>query len=138
MDSILQHTKVALGISEDDPSFDVEILMHINNALSTLNDLGVGPQEGFVVEGEDEVWEDFFPLPSDPAKLQLARPMLSKVRTYIYLKTKMIFDPPVNNPSLSTAIQGQITETEWRLNANRESTDWENPNPPVPVGEEEA
>lgn len=123
MDSILQHTKAALGISEDDSSFDVEITMHINNAFSTLNDLGVGPETGFVIEDDTEVWTDLFPNEDDPVKLKI---ILSKVKTYIYLKVKQVFDPPTS-PAHVTAMENQIRETEWRLNVNREETEWVDP-----------
>lgn len=123
MDSILQHTKAALGISEDDASFDIEIVMHINTAFSTLNDLGVGPETGFVIVDDTEVWTDLFPNEDDPVKLKV---VLSKIKTYIYLKVKQVFDPPTSPPHV-TALENQIRETEWRLNVNREETDWVDP-----------
>lgn len=134
MDSILGHTKGALGVAEDDTAFDVEIIMHINNALSNLNDLGLGPEAGFVIEGADEVWDDFIPLSSDPVKMA---PLQSKIKTYVYLKTRVVFDPPTNNPGYMAALISLIEQTEWRISVIREGADWVDPNPkPVTVEEE--
>lgn len=125
MDSILLHTKKALGISDGDDSFDLDVIMYINNAFSNLNDLGAGPVGGFVITGEDEVWTDFFPQSDDPIELNV---ILSKVQTYVVLKTRIIFDPPTV-PTLMTSIESQIKEAEWRINVNRESGSWAAPNP---------
>lgn len=108
-DSILTSTKKVLGIEEDYTPFDLDILMHINSALATLNQLGVGPEEGFSIEDETETWSDF--LGDDPR--------LNSVKTYVYLKTRFAFDPP-GTSYLINAIQKQIEELEWRLNVVRE------------------
>lgn len=125
MDSILLHTKKAVGISDGDDSFDTDIIMYINNAFSNLNDLGAGPPSGFVITGEDEVWTDFFPQSDDPMELNV---ILSKVQTYVCLKTRMIFDPPTV-PTVMTSIENLIKEAEWRINVNRESGAWVYPTP---------
>jgi hypothetical protein len=119
--SILRSTKKVLQIGPDDESFDLDILTHINSAFSTLNDLGVGPADGFVVEDEYVEWEAY--LPGDPIKL-------SKIKTCVYLRVRLLFDPPATSYHLSAA-QEQLREIEWRLSANREATDWVDPNPPT-------
>ena len=43
MDSILTSVKKSLGITEEYEHFDADILMHINTALMTLTQIGVGP-----------------------------------------------------------------------------------------------
>lgn len=120
--SILVSTKAMLGIGPDDSSFDVDVLTHINGAFFTLTQLGIGPLTGFVVEDADTKWEDFVPVPNH---------MLSSVKVYIFLKVKVLFDPP-QMASLQTAFDNQITQMEWRLNVAREETDWVDPDPPVP------
>ena len=105
-DSILLSIKKLLGIAESDTYFDPDIVLHINSVLSVLCQLGVGPTEGFsIVDGYDR-WEDF--IADDPAKLQM-------VKTYVGLKVKLYFDPPINS-SILAAYERQITELEWRLN----------------------
>lgn len=117
--SILNHTKKLLGISPDDASFDFDIIIHINSAFSTLTDLGVGPEGGFVIEDEYVKWDDY-PV-DDPVKL-------SKVKTVVYLHTRLAFDPPTVGFLLESA-KAILQEAEWRLNTNRESTEWVDPTP---------
>jgi len=123
--SILKSTKKVLGVSDGDASFDLDIITHINTAFSTINDLGVGPPGGFVIEGEDEEWESFFPNEDDPYKMKV---MLAKVKAVVHLRAKMLFDPPTVAYML-TAHQEQLREAEWRLNVNREDSDWVDPAP---------
>lgn len=122
--SILKSTKKVLQISDDDESFDLDIMTHINSAFSSLTDIGVGPVEGYVIDDEDTEWDDFLP-ETDLVKM-------SKVKTYVFLKTKMLFDPPQTS-FLMESIQKQIIEHEWRLNANREATEYTDPDPPILV-----
>src|SRR4051812_28909667 len=118
--SILKSTKKMLQIGPDDESFDLDILTHINSAFSTLHDLGVGPDAGFVVEDEYVEWDSY--LADDPIKL-------SKVKTSVYLRVRLLFDPPTS-VFLLNSIQEQLKEIEWRLSTNREATKWVDPDPP--------
>lgn len=121
--SILKSTKNMLGVGDDDTSFDLQILTHVNVAFSTLTDMGVGPQGGFVIEDDTTEWEEYFPNEDDPDKLKV---MLSKIKTVVFLRTKLLFDPPTSSYVLD-ATKNQLTEMEWRLNVNREETDWVDP-----------
>lgn len=121
--SILKSTKKLLGIGDDDLSFDLDIITHINSAFSTLTDLGVGPVDGFVIEDGTMEWESY--LPDDPIKL-------SKAKTCVFLETRLLFDPPTSSYLLD-AVQKQLQEAQWRLNVNREETAWVDPDPPVPI-----
>lgn len=121
--SILKSTKKVLGIGDDDPSFDEDIIMHINSAFSTLHDIGVGPKDGFVIDDESEEWEEFI----------VDVVMQSKVKTFVFLRAKLLFDPPTST-FLLDATQKQLQEVEWRLGVNRESTEWKDPDPPIPSG----
>jgi hypothetical protein len=125
--SILKSTKKVLQISEDDESFDLDIITHINSAFSILHDLGVGPSDGFVIEDEYVEWTAY--LPDDQIKL-------STVKTCVYLRTKLLFDPPATTFHLN-AVQEQLKEVEWRLNVNREATEWVDPLPTVLVVDDE-
>lgn len=115
--SILSSTKNILGISTDDTTFDLDIITQINAAFTTLNDLGIGPDEGYMIEDATPEWTDYI---SDDNL------MLNSVKTYAFLKTKMYFDPPTNS-YLVEATQKQINELEWRLNVRHEHTGWVNP-----------
>lgn len=107
--SILTSTKKVLGLGETYSVFDPDVLMHINAAFSVLNQLGVGPEEGFFIEDESSNWED----------LELSSRQLSLVKTYVYLKTRMLFDPP-GTSYLIEATNNQIKEYEWRLSVLRD------------------
>ena len=105
MDSILTSIKKLLGIAEDYTNFDTDIIIHINSVFSILTQLGVGPSEGFSISDENDVWSDFI---NDSTKIEL-------VKTYIYLKVRLIFDPPQSS-SVIDAMNRTISELEWRLN----------------------
>lgn len=106
MESILTSIKKLLGPSAEYEYFDPDIIMHINSALMVLTQIGVGPAEGFVIEDETSLWTDFLP---DGKNLEA-------VKTYIYLKVKIVFDPPLNAAVLESYKQ-TITEYESRLNS---------------------
>ncbi len=105
-DSILNSVKIRLGIPEDYRPFDEAIVMDINMALNTLEQIGLSPEGGFVISGPEETWSDLIPDRND----------LEFVKTYVYLKTKKLFDPPTSS-IVSTAIDEQIKELEFRISA---------------------
>lgn len=123
--SILTSTKKILNVAPDDDSFDLDIITHINNAFSVLHDLGVGPLEGFVIEDDTAQWDSY----SDDLV------QLSQVKTAVYLRVRLLFDPPTSGYLLD-ALKEVLRETEWRLNTRREATGWTDPDPPVPVDPE--
>lgn len=104
-ESIFDSIKALLGPDASYDVFDQDILIHINSAISVLTQLGVGPANGFMLMGSDEKWSDFI---GDDKTLQM-------VKSYIYMKVKMAFDPPVNS-SVLNAYQEACKEYEWRLN----------------------
>lgn len=103
MESILVTIKKMLGVGEDYEVFDTDIIININMAFNILNQLGVGPKEGFSIADSSATWEDFL---SDCRKLEM-------VKTYVYLKVRQVFDP--GSSSFNTAVESQIDELEWRL-----------------------
>jgi len=110
MESILTTIKKLLGITEEYKHFDSDIIVHINMVLMTLNQIGIGPDEPYVITDEKNTWGDFL---QDVKNLEA-------VKTYIYLKVRLAFDPPANS-SLIEAFNRQITELEWRLNVMAET-----------------
>lgn len=105
MDSILTSIKKLLGITEEYDHFDPDIIMHINSVFSVLTQLGVGPASGFSISDKTAVWSDF--VDSDSR--------LEMLKSYMYLKVKLLFDPPLGTASIE-AINRQISELEWRIN----------------------
>lgn len=113
MESILTSIKKMLGPTAEYEYFDPDIIMHINTAFMELNQLGVGPAEGFRIEDESTTWGDY--IPEDDLKFEA-------VKTLIYLKVKLVFDPPASSTILDS-INRSIDRLEWRLNAAAESKD---------------
>lgn len=115
-DSILTSVKKILSIGESDTSFDLDILIHINTVFTTLNQLGIGPEDGFAIEDADATWTTFLTNTTRWAA----------VKTYVYLKVRMLFDPPQTS-YLITSMKEQAQELEYRLSVNRELTDYTDP-----------
>lgn len=105
MESILTSIKKMLGITEEYEHFDADLIMHINSVFMILTQLGVGPSTGFSIKGADETWDSFLP---EGQQLEL-------VKSYMFLKVKLIFDPPLGSAVIEV-MNRQISEFEWRLN----------------------
>ena len=110
MESILTSIKKLLGMTEDYTAYDDQIIIHVNSVFMILTQLGIGPEDGFTIKDKEAIWNDFV---SDETKLEL-------VKSYVYLKVKLLFDPP-SNSSVMESINRQINEFEWRLNVKAES-----------------
>ena len=110
MESILTSIKKMLGITEDYEHFDSDLIMHINSVFSILTQLGVGPSEGFSIKDKTDVWSDF--IPDDPR--------LESVKSYVYMKVKLLFDPPLSSTVMESTNR-MISEFEWRLNVQSET-----------------
>lgn len=104
-ESILLSIKKMIGPSIEYPAFETDLIIHINSALMVLHQLGIGPAEGFYITGEDESWSDLI---GDVKYLEA-------VKTYVYLKVRMAFDPPTTGAT-TDAFKEMIKEYEWRLN----------------------
>lgn len=105
-ESILNSIKKLLGLPIDYNPFDMDIIIHINSVFATLAQMGVTPkeQEGFSIEDSSITWSSF----TDDDIL------LNNVKSYVYLKVKLLFDPPVNS-TVMESINRQINELEYRL-----------------------
>lgn len=104
-ESILTSIKKLLGIAEEYKQFDADIIMHINSVFSILTQLGVGLSNGFSIQDEDRGWHDFI---GEDNKIEM-------VKSYIHLKVKLLFDPPLSSAVIE-AMNQMIKELEWRLN----------------------
>lgn len=108
-DSILTSIKKLLGITEEYEHFDQDIIIHINSVFMILNQLGVGPSNGFSITDKTAVWSDFI---SEGANLE-------SVKSYIYLKVRLLFDPPTTS-AVMESMNRMISELEFRLNVSVE------------------
>ena len=116
MDSILNSIKKLMGIPADYVAFDMDLIMHINSVFMILNQLGIGPEEGFSITDETSVWSDFY-----------TRADLDLVKSYVYLKTRLLFDPPTSSAVLNS-MEKQVDQYEWRLNVMAENPLFPEPN----------
>lgn len=101
---ILPSVKKMLGISYDYDAFDSDIIMHTNSVLAILTQMGLGPNGGFAISGNDEKWTDFIP---NVTKFNF-------VKSYVFLKVRLLFDPPQSGTA-NEAANRMISEMEWRL-----------------------
>lgn len=105
MDSILTSIKKLLGITEEYDHFDQDLIMHINSVFGILTQLGVGPVGGFHIKDKESTWTEFV---SEGSKLEA-------IKSYIYLKVKLLFDPPLSSAVMESTNR-LISELEWRIN----------------------
>ena len=112
MDSILNSIKKLLGIDPDYTEFDADIIMHINSVFMILRQIGVGPKEGFFISDSTTEWSDYI---SDMSKLEM-------VKSYVYMKVRIIFDPP-STSSLLDSMKQLISEYEWRISVQVDPED---------------
>lgn len=103
-DSILHDVKQMVGQEWDDTSYDLDIMTHINSVFFTLNQLGIGPSGGFMITDAATTWDAYLG----------AAKNLNAVKSYIYIRVRLLFDPPTNS-FLVTNLQEQANQLEWRL-----------------------
>lgn len=121
MSSILTTVKKSLGLDASYTAFDPDIVLYINSVLSTVNQLGVGPENGFQIADSTATWESL--LGTDPR--------YNSVKSFVYLKVRLLFDPPANSFGIA-AIEKMIEEETWRINVQREFQTWAPTDPDLP------
>lgn len=104
MDSILSSVKKMLGIDEFCDSFDQDLIIHINSTLVVLNQLGVGPAEGYFIKDTNDKWVDFI---GDDKTIEI-------IKSYVYMKVRLLFDPPQSSAAIE-AMNNLVSEFEWRI-----------------------
>ena len=104
-DSILTSIKKLMGLTEEYDAFDQDILILINSILFELEQIGVKAKDGFALADKTAVWSDY----SDDNRL------LNVLKPYIYMKTKLMFDPPTSSGALDS-MNRIIDRFEWRIN----------------------
>ena len=104
-ESILASIKKLLNVDLEDDAFNTDIVVLINGEFMGLQQLGIGPEEGFSISDYTACWTDFF----DDQKI------IDAVKTFVYMRVRMIFDPPASSV-VADAYNQKIAELEWRLN----------------------
>ena len=108
-DSILNSVKLQLGILPEYTAFDQQLILDINTAFSILHQLGVGPKDGYEIEDESNRWDEV-----------VTKQSLNMIKSYVFLKVKLLFDPPTTSFVLD-AYNKQLAEMEWRINSEVEN-----------------
>lgn len=108
-ESILTSVKKLLGIAEEYTQFDTDIIIHINTTFMALQQMGIGPNDGFSITDENDLWTDFM---EDSI-------LLNSVKTYMYLRVKLLFDPPLTSSTVDS-FNKLISELEFRMNSKAE------------------
>lgn len=108
-ESILMSVKKLLGGLDpvEESPFDDDIIMQINGVFGTLQQLGVGPKEGFSIKDAGDLWTDFS---TDTIILNMVKP-------YMFAKVKLGFDIASSPSSVVTALENKVAELEFRMNA---------------------
>lgn len=113
-DSILESIKKLLG-AENLEEFDDNLIIFINGSINTLTQNGVGNPKGFRITGSDEVWSDFITNPNIE--------LYELCKEFIYLRTKVIFDPTSMSSYALKACQDQANEDLWRIREQADPAD---------------
>lgn len=109
MNSILETIKKMIGFGCDYTEFDVDLIVHINSVFSLLAQLGAG--KVFSIDGADQTWGDY--LGEDLTNLEM-------LKTYMYMKIRLVFDPP-SSSSVLNSMKEFVSEYEWRINVESET-----------------
>lgn len=107
-DSILDSTKAVLGIEASYDVFDPSIIQHINTAFAKLHQLGIGPDTGFEITNDSTEWDAY--------NVDIS---LNSIKDFVYLQVRLLFDPPPTSFGIQ-ALQSELNELAWRINARRE------------------
>lgn len=123
-ESILTSVKKTLGLDESYTAFDADIVLYINTALADLNQIGVGPTAGFMIQDKTATWNQFFG--GDMTH--------NNIQAYVSLRVRLLFDPPESGPAIAS-FQEQIKELAWRIRERREEYAWFDPSDTASVPE---
>lgn len=112
-ESILDSEKKLLGLDADYDVFDDDLVIHINSIFGTLHQLGVGPSQQLVITDNTTTWGEYTTNSEE----------IYEVRTYVYLRLRLLFDPP-SSGFVFSGIESQARELEWRLMVKADEVKW--------------
>lgn len=106
--SIMDDVKHMLGLLPAETAFDSDVMIHVNTIFTTLHQLGVGSDEGFMIEDNSTQWDEF-----------ITDDRLNGIKSYMFLRAKLLFDPPQVGFVIAS-MDRQIAELEWRIRLEAE------------------
>jgi len=110
-DSILLTVKKMLSLTPENTDFDADILIHINSVLAILQQLDIGPEDGYFITDAEATWADY--LGNDSTHVNM-------VKSYMAAKVRLLFDPPVSS-AVMDSLNRICSEFEWRANVAAEN-----------------
>lgn len=113
-DSILESVKKLIN-AEGDEYFDTDLVIHINTVFSILQQIGVGPKDGFSIDDNTTTWEEY------TTNINI----FNMVKSYMAIRVKLFFDISTASSYYITKLQEESDELEWRLRAAAEIRDME-------------
>lgn len=103
--SILTDVRLMCNVSEEDDGFDRQLIPLINTQLMLAHlQLGIG-QNGYIVHGTEETWDDWLGEPEEK---------LEGIKTWVGYNVLLLFDPPDNSTVLKS-YRETIEKLEWML-----------------------
>lgn len=115
--SILDSTKKQLPIEIEDTDFDEEVIIYINGVFPLLIDMGASKVASFKIIDRTSEWSDFVKDVGDKTES-----LISLVDMYMFLKVKLLFDPPASSASI-TILKESIDEYASYIIAKVEDED---------------
>ena len=116
-ESILNTIKKMIGVEENYKQFDIDLIVHINTAFAALAQIGHNLKDGYFISDMNNIWSEYI---TDTR-------LLDPIKTYVYLKTKLVFDPPSSSMVIESMKQ-TLKELEFRIQISAESIDKEDKN----------
>lgn len=104
-DSILSTIKDMVGIAKEDDSFDNDLIININSALSVLWQIGMPFAGSYSIKNNSDTWGSMF---------EGNEPLIDMSKEYMYMRVRIVFDPP-SNSYVMDSIKNRISELEWRI-----------------------
>lgn len=112
-ESVLNTIKKCLDVDPDNKDFDADILLHINSVLTIMKRLGIIPKTSKRISDDSVTWSQF--IPDDSLDVE-------DIKDYIFLRVKLIFDPPQNQKHTDVLID-TYKEIEFGLMTQNEIKD---------------
>ena len=100
---ILDDIKKFMPINYDDDSFNDQLILQINYALSLVIAKGFGPENGFMIDPNTK-WPEF----------TIRTDALPFIKTFCGYKVKLLFDPPLSSAVIES-YNKCIAEAEWNI-----------------------
>lgn len=108
---ILADIKNALGDFLGD-GFDSQILELIELSILALSQVGCLKEISEPIT-ESTTWEDIVLEPTNPFDVNSATNSFYAIKKYVYIRTKLAFDPPVS--SVTETLKAAADELLWRI-----------------------